>query len=176
MHDYNLGFISNENIYQHVKKTVEGYRRENGLITINAIMIRDFHKNILHYAPNGWIIPEKGFDVENQERHIFVEMKDRHITMNSLSSQYTYIKMQQKLLEDDEAICYLVEYLSTKSRDEIWEFSLDNTLYSHERIRRMSLDRFYTLVFKDNEAYSKLHNKLPEIISDVIREENHVAF
>ena len=28
MRDYKLGFISNENIFNHVKTTVESYRRE----------------------------------------------------------------------------------------------------------------------------------------------------
>lgn len=31
---YNLGFISDEDIYQHVKTTVEAYRREIGFEAI----------------------------------------------------------------------------------------------------------------------------------------------
>ena len=39
MHKYNLGFISDEDIYEHVKMTVEAYRRE---ITLNQ-----FNENII---------------------------------------------------------------------------------------------------------------------------------
>lgn len=38
-HNYNLGFISNEDIYQHVKLTVESYRRE--------ITLEQFNDNIV---------------------------------------------------------------------------------------------------------------------------------
>lgn len=38
--------------------------------------------------------------------------------MNAASSQKTYMKMQSCLLDDDEAVCYLVETISKKSKDE----------------------------------------------------------
>ena len=39
MRDYNLGFISNETIFNHVKQTVELYRTH--------INLKDFNKNII---------------------------------------------------------------------------------------------------------------------------------
>lgn len=39
MRDYNLGFISNKEIYEHVKNTVESYRRE--------ITLSQFNENII---------------------------------------------------------------------------------------------------------------------------------
>ena len=39
MRDYQLGFISNENIFNHVKETVELYR--------NHINLKEFNKNII---------------------------------------------------------------------------------------------------------------------------------
>ena len=161
MHDYNLGFISNQDIYNHVKTTVEAYRREITLKQFNDNIIDPikltfdakvyektirqaiedecfrqidksnsnrigyFHQNLFKYANNGWIVPSKGFDVENNDRHIYVEMKNKHNTMNSASSQKTYMKMQSKLLEDDEATCYLVEVISKASKDETWVVTLD---------------------------------------------------
>ena len=38
MRDYNLGFISNENLYDHVKETVNAYRLE--------ISMKEFTKSI----------------------------------------------------------------------------------------------------------------------------------
>ncbi len=39
MRNYNLGFISNQDIYSHVKKTVESYR--------NEITLKQFNSNII---------------------------------------------------------------------------------------------------------------------------------
>lgn len=162
MRQYNLGFISDEDIYSHVKNTVESYRREITLKQFNENIVDPikltfdskvygksvyqaiedecfrqidksntnrigyFHQNIFRYAGNGWSVPTHGFDVENEEKHIYVELKNKHNTMNSASSQKTYMKMQAKLLDDDEATCYLVEAISKKSKDETWNITLDN--------------------------------------------------
>lgn len=211
MHDYNLGFISNEDIYQHVRLTVESYRREITLdqfsenivdpikLTFDAKVygktlrqaIEDecfrqidksntnrigyFHQNLFRYAGNGWIVPKEGFDVENDTLHIYVELKNKHNTMNSASSQKTYMKMQAKLLDDDRATCYLVEAISKKSKDETWNITLDKRPRSHKRIRRMSIDRFYELVFGDPKAFYKLCVALPTIIEDVVNDNKQLA-
>lgn len=36
---------------------------------------------------------------------LYVEMKNKHNTMNSASSAKTYIKMQGQILEDDDCAC-----------------------------------------------------------------------
>jgi hypothetical protein len=207
MRNYQLGFISDIDIYNHVKETVQSYKREINLTEFNANIIdpikltfdakvygKDmrqvisdecfrqmdksntnligyFHQNLFKYAPEGWIVPKEGFDVENTKRHIFVEMKNKHNTMNSASSQKTYMKMQAKLLEDDQATCYLVEAISGKSKDEKWIVSIDKKQCSHNRIRRMSMDKFYELVFGVPDAFYKLCITLPQIIEDVVNEE-----
>lgn len=211
MHQYNLGFISDEDIYSHVKKTVEAYRRE---ITIdqfndniidpikltfdakvygktikqavedecfrqidksNSNRIGYFHQNLFCYAGNGWVVPSSGFDVENNHLHIYVEMKNKHNTMNSASSQKTYMKMQSKLLDDDEATCYLVEVIAKHSRDDAWRISLDGKPHEHKKIRRMSMDKFYTLVFGTEDAFFKLCTALPLIIEDVVKDNPGLA-
>ena len=78
--------------------------------------------------------------------------------------------MQAKLLDDDQAICYLVEAISAKSKDDTWRITLDKKPRSHNRIRRMSMDKFYELVFGDPDAFYKLCMALPLIIEDVIKE------
>lgn len=206
MGKYNLGFISDEDIYQHVKVTVEAYRREITLSQFNENIVDPikltfdskvygktirqaiedecfrqidksntnrigyFHQNLFKYAGHGWIVPKEGFDVENNEKHIYVELKNKPITMNSTDSRKTYIKMQSKLLSDDQATCYLVEVISGKSKDETWKITLDKTPHSHRRIRRMSMDKFYALVFDDPTAFYRLCVALPEIIDDVIKD------
>ena len=95
--------------------------------------------------------------------------------MNSASSQKTYMKMQSKLLSDDQATCYLVEVISKKSKDEAWKITLDKTPHSHRRIRRMSMDKFYALVFDDPTAFYRLCVALPRIIEDVVKENEELA-
>lgn len=207
MHKYNLGFISDEDIYEHVRNTVESYCRKIDLKDFNENIVDPikltfdskvygktieqaiadecfrqidksngnkigyFHQNIFNYAGNGWVVPSEGFDVENKNLHIYVEMKNKHNTMNSASSQKTYMKMQSKLLEDDEATCYLVEAISKKSKDDIWKVSIDKKLCSHKRIRRMSMDKFYELVFGDSTAFYRLCMALPNIIEDILNDD-----
>ncbi len=211
MHDYNLGFISNEDIYEHVRNTVEAYRREITLTQFNENIIDPikltfdakvygksiqqavedecfrqidksnsnkigyFHQNLFRYAGKGWVVPSAGFDVENDVLHIYVEMKNKHNTMNSASSQKTYMKMQGKLLDDDEATCYLVEVISKRSRDDAWRISVDGRSREHKKIRRMSMDKFYALVFGDELAFFKLCRALPLIVEDVIKENPGLA-
>ena len=210
-HNYNLGFISDNDIFEHVKLTVESYRREITLLQFNENIVDPikltfdskvygktiqkeiedecfrqidksnsnrigyFHQNIFRYAGNGWVVPKQGFDVENDERHIYVELKNKHNTMNSASSQKTYMKMQAKLLDDDQATCYLVEAISTKTKDDTWRITLDKKPRSHKRIRRMSMDKFYELVFGDPKAFYKLCMALPQIIEDVVSENEALA-
>lgn len=202
MRDYNLGFISNEDIYQHVKETVGLYRNKIDLEQFNSNIIDPikltfdskiygktfeeiieaecirqvdktntnhigyFHQNLFKYVGNGWEVPAKGFDVINNERHIFVELKNKHNTMNSGATTSVYANMQNKILHDDQATCMLVEVIATKSRNEKW----NKGGLSHEKIRRVSIDKFYGIVFDDDEAFFKLCRALPGILDDVIDE------
>lgn len=200
MKNYDLGFIPNEDIYDHVRQTVALYRTHIDLAsfnknivdpikltfdakvygkTLNEIIesecirqidktntnhIGYFHQNLFRYAGNGWEIPEKGFDIVNNSRHIFAELKNKHNTMNSRSADSVYRHMQDKILHDDQATCMLVEVIASKSRNEKWRY--DNL--SHEKIRRVSIDKFYGIVFGDDLAFFKLCKALPEILNDVV--------
>lgn len=208
---YNLGFISDEDIYNHVKSTVLQYRRSINLKefnkniidpvkltfdakiygqtmeqTIESECIRQidksnnncigyFHQHLFRLVSNGWEVPANGtkggFDVINDEKHIYAELKNKHNTMNSSSAQKTYMKMQNKLLEDDKATCMLVEVIAKKSQKIKWTTKVDGKTYSHDRILRVSLDKFYEIVFDERDAFFKLCKKLPLILDDVIATE-----
>ena len=212
MNKYNLGFISDEDIYNHVKQTVMLYSANIDLKAFNKNIIDPikltfdskvygrsmeeviasecmrqmdksnnnhigyFHQNLFRYAGNGWTVPTEGFDVVNEELHIFVEMKNKHNTMNSASSQKTYMKMQHKIVRDSRATCMLVEVIATRSQNKTWVVTVDKERFNNENIRRVSMDKFYEIVFNDSEAFVKLCKTLPSIIDDVIanmsREDN----
>lgn len=206
MRNYNLGFISNEDIYKHVKETVLRYKTfidmnefNNNLVDpikltfdakvygksfeeiIDSECIRQidkantnhigyFHQNLFNYAGNGWSVPATGFDVLNEGRKIYVEMKNKHNTMNSSSAQATYMKMQKQLIKDPQSTCMLVEAIAKQSQNIMWKASLNGEQYEHKNIRRVSMDKFYEIVFGDKYAFVKLCKALPDILDDVIAE------
>ncbi|WP_180552708.1 Eco47II family restriction endonuclease [Staphylococcus haemolyticus] len=81
------GFDSNElieaEIYREVDKSIK-----NDIGYSHQILF----KNI-----DGWFLPKSGFDIENHEISLLAEMKNKHNTKNSVSSQKTYMKLQRKL-------------------------------------------------------------------------------
>lgn len=204
MRDYDLGFISNEVIYTHVKATVLKYRFNIDLAEFNKNLVdpikltfdskiyrRDletviedevfrqidksntnhigyFHQNMFRHLGNGWTVPDAGYDVVNEIDRIYVEMKNKHNTMNSSSSQKTYMRMQNTLLQEPTATCLLVEVIATNSQNIVWRTSLDGHSVSHDRIRRVSIDKFYEMATGDRLAFKKLCEKLPMIIEDVV--------
>lgn len=129
-----------------------------------------FHQNIFKYiGGKDWIVPKNGFDIINEKSKIFVEMKNKHNTMNSSSSQKTYMKMQSQLLESPDSTCMLVEVIATKTQNTEWKISLDGERISNERIRRVSIDKFYEIVTGDNNAFKNLCQVLPLVINDSIK-------
>jgi hypothetical protein len=78
--------------------------------------------------------------------------------------------MQSKILEDDKAVCYLVEAIAAKSQNIPWATKVDGKNFKHDRIRRISMDKFYEIVFGQKDAFYKLCLALPKILDDVIAE------
>ena len=126
MKKYNLQFIRDEDLFEHVKCTVLQYRFAINLqdfsknlldpikLTFDAKVYKKdiedvlesevirqldksntnhigyFHQNIFRYIGGGdWEVPDQGYDIVNLKQQIFVEMKNKHNTVNSSSSQKT---------------------------------------------------------------------------------------
>ncbi len=134
----------------------------------NGTYIGYFHQNIFNYLGNNWIVPTQGYDIINEKDHIFVELKNKHNTMNSSSSQKVYTKMQNTILKNDKATCMLVEVIAKKSQNIPWSISLDGENISHDKIRRVSVDKFYEIVTGEETAFYQLCNILPAVLDDVI--------
>ena len=200
MEEYNLEFISDSDIFKHVKDTVMKYRFRIDLSEFNSNLIdpvkltfdskvykKDiedvleseiirqldksntnhigyFHQNIFKFVGNGWAVPDQGYDIVNESKKIYVEMKNKHNTMNSSSSKNTYLRMQDTLIKDPSANCMLVEVISSNSQNIEW---IVNKV-SHKQIRRVSIDKFYEIVTGDRLAFKKLCTVLPRIIEDVV--------
>lgn len=145
-----------------------------------------FHQNMFSYFA-GCEVPQTGWDViyRNPEgiilpdgdivHTLYVEMKNKHNTMNSASSAKTYIKMQSQLLDDDDCACFLVEAIAKHSQNIKWTTKVDGKNVRHRRIRRVSMDQFYGIVTGDENAFYKMCMALPEVINSVVNEEGAVS-
>jgi hypothetical protein len=127
-----------------------------------------FHQNIFNYIDTSWLVPKKGWDIVNSDRSIYVEMKNKHNTINSSSSQKTYITMQSKILHEPKAQCFLVEVIAKKSQNIPWSISIDSNRQSDNRIRKLSIDKFYEIVTGKPDAFFELCVTLPSVIKDVV--------
>jgi hypothetical protein len=125
--------------------------------------------DVIYKDPNGILLPDG--DVVHT---VYVEMKNKHNTMNSASAGKTYIKMQAQLLKDDDCVCFLVEAIAKKSQNIKWETTVNGEKVSHKRIRRVSMDQFYALVTGDEKAFYKTCMVLPEVIQKVVSESKTV--
>jgi hypothetical protein len=204
--DYNLNFISNEDLYNHTKNTVEKYRFQIDLAQFNKNLIDPikltfdakiygkniqtvveneitrqidksntnhigyFHQNIFNYIGDNWNVPKNGYDIVNLKKNYYVEMKNKHNTMNSSSSQKTYMRMQNTLLNTPDATCMLVEVIAKNSQNITWKISLDGNLVSNKKIKRVSIDKFYELVTGEKTAFKKLCEQLPKVIQDIVND------
>ena len=136
----------------------------------NTNAIGYFHQNLFALI-KGCVIPKVGFDIifnKKDGSKICVEMKNKHNTMNSSASQKTYINMQNHLLKNPNDECYLVEILAPKSRNIVWELSVDKIHCSDERIRRVSVDHFYKIVTGKEDAFYQICSQLPITINKLI--------
>lgn len=187
---FNIDFKKlNENILDPIKLTFDSAIYERGFSDENLERILEnevirqldksntnhigyFHQNIFKYIgrDKGWKVPKEGFDIENEEQNIFVEMKNKHNTMNSSSSAKTYMRMQNKILENRNAICLLVEVIAKTSQNIEWVCSLDKKKMKNPSIRRVSIDKFYEIVTGKQDAFSDLCKVLPTVIRDVLKE------
>lgn len=204
MSKYDLSFIKDLELYEHVKNTVLQYRFKINLADFNKNIIDPikltfdskiyglsieeaiqnecirqidksngtyigyFHQNMFNYFNNSWEVPKKGFDIINRNENIFVELKNKHNTMNSSSSQKVYTKMQNTILKNDKATCLLVEVIAKQSQNIPWVISLDGENISHNKIRRVSIDKLYEIATGDKDAFFKLCEVLPIVLDDVI--------
>lgn len=145
-----------------------------------------FHQRIFSYIKNchvpdngkegGWDVIYRNLDgirlPDGSVVHsVYVEMKNKHNTMNSASAGKTFIKMQNQLLKDDDCACFLVEAIAKKSQNIKWETTVDGAKVGHKLIRRVSIDQFYALVTGEQDAFFQVCKVLPSVIQDIVASE-----
>ncbi len=145
-----------------------------------------FHQNIFAYFA-GCEVPQTGWDVIYRNsagiqmpdgdivHTLYVEMKNKHNTMNSSASAKTYIKMQGQILEDDDCACLLVEAIAKRSQNIKWATKVDGKNVQHRLIRRVSMDQFYAILTGEEDAFYKMCMALPGVIDSVVNEEGGIT-
>ena len=144
-----------------------------------------FHQRIFQYITKCHVPPngeEGGWDVIYEDANgieipdagsvhtVYVEMKNKHNTMNSASAGKTFIKMQNQLLNDDDCACFLVEVIAQRSQNIKWETTVDKKKVGHKLIRRVSLDQFYALVTEQKDAFYQMCMALPTVIEKAVKD------
>lgn len=141
----------------------------------NTNAIGYFHQNMFKYIRN-CEVPDSGWDIiyNSPDSNVtyYVEMKNKHNTMNSSSSGKTFMRMQNHLLtsEDrDKSICALVEVIAKQSQNKPWVITLDGVKQkANERLRRISIDKFYEIVTGEKYAFKDVCLQLPKTIEKII--------
>lgn len=125
--------------------------------------------DVIYSNPQGISLPD-GSVVHT----VYVEMKNKHNTMNAAAAGKTFIKMQNQLLHDDDCACFLVEAIAKKSQNIKWQPSVDGQKVGHRLIRRVSLDQFYALVTGQEDAFFQICMVLPQVIQSVVDSADNV--
>lgn len=120
--------------------------------------------DVVYEDPDGISIPNGG-----TVHTVYVEMKNKHNTMNSASAGKTFIKMQNQLLTDDDCACFLVEAIAQRSQNIKWDTTVDKKKVSHKLIRRISIDQFYAIVTGEDDAFYQMCMVLPDVIEEVVK-------
>ncbi len=144
-----------------------------------------FHQRIFRYIRN-CKVPDNGDDggwdiiYTNKDgilipgasavHTVYVEMKNKHNTMNSSAAGKTFIKMQNQLLNDDDCACFLVEVIAKHSQNKKWETTIDKKKVGHKLIRRVSVDQFYALVTGQKDAFYQMCMLLPDMVARAVEE------
>ena len=203
-----LDFISDEDLENHIKETLDEYRE-----TLKAINLEKFNENIIdpikltfdsivynkkiktilneeiakqrdksntnaigyfHQKIFKYIkyceVPPKGFDIifNDGKQKYYVELKNKHNTMNKGGADSVYINLQNQALKEPDCICALVEVIAKNSQNIKWQRTLNGKKVENERIRRISIDKFYEIVTGEKDAFAKLCKILPDIITKIV--------
>lgn len=140
--------------------------RQNDKTISNAIGA--FHQ-ALAGSINGFVeTPDLTCDIKKEDNTIFAEVKNKHNTMNSRSQEAVFTSLKSMAVAFPTATCYLIEIVSKKSQNEVWEPTINLTKQSHPRIRKVSIDKFYEVATGDSLAFKKLCDVLPEAVRDFL--------
>jgi hypothetical protein len=92
--------------------------------------------------------------------------------MNVNSAQNAYHKMEKEIKQNPQSQCYLVEIIAKKTQNKPWQPTFGGEKKdTDERIRKISIDKFYEIITGDKQAFFKLIITLPQLLKEIVKEE-----
>jgi hypothetical protein len=130
--------------------------------------IGTFHEQILG-GINGFEVGNlSGFDIKAKNDTLFADIKNKHNTMNSSSSEALFQKLSRYADTYKKAKCYWVQVLAKSSFCELWKGEINGKEYSHSRVYKISGDQFYALLSGKENALFQLYKNLPVAVKDYL--------
>ena len=131
--------------------------------------IGTFHEQVLGGIEGYQIGNLSGFDIKAINDTLFADIKNKHNTMNSSSSEALFQKLARYADTYKNAKCYWVQILAKGSFKENWKGDINGKEYSHSRVFKISGDQFYALLSGEKDALLHLYKALPLVISDHLK-------
>jgi hypothetical protein len=110
----------------------------------------------------------QGYDIKAIDNSLFADIKNKHNTMNSSAAESLFQKLAKYADTHKMANCYWVQILAKSSFCEKWAGDINGKEYSHSRVYKISGDKFYALLTKQDNALLKLYKVLPQAIKDYL--------
>ncbi len=115
----------------------------------------------------------RGYDIKAVNNSLFADIKNKHNTMNSSSSEALFQKLARYADDYKQAKCYWVQILAKGSFCELWAGEINGKEYSHSRVYRVSGDQFYALVSGEKNSFCSLYKALPMAITEYMSSINN---
>mgnify|MGYP003549284623 FL=1 len=131
--------------------------------------IGTFHEQVLGGIKGFEVGKLSGFDIKANDNTLFADIKNKHNTMNSSSSEALFQKLARYADDYKKAKCYWVQILAKNSFNEHWKGEINGKEYSHSRVFKISGDQFYALLSGREDALFKLYKALPKAIDDYLK-------
>ena len=155
-------WIENEKIRQNDK-------------TVNN-KIGEFHQKVLGFV-EGWEDLHSGHpsqvDLKNDSNTIFIELKNKHNTMNSSSTDSCRNKLEKivKKYPNSKAYWAFIVSKNGSSGEETWNYQGRN----NKKIRKVWGKNVYSLVTGKEDSLIQVWKAIPIAIKDLIKEENLIS-
>jgi translation elongation factor EF-G len=130
--------------------------------------IGTFHEQVLGGISGFEMGNLSGFDIKATDDTLFADIKNKHNTMNSSSSESLFQKLARYADTYKKANCYWVQILAKSSFNEKWTSEINGKEYSHSRVFKISGDQFYALLSGQKDALFQLYKALPTAINDYL--------
>ncbi|MFN5984634.1 MAG: Eco47II family restriction endonuclease [Fluviicola sp.] len=130
--------------------------------------IGTFHEQILGGIKGFEIGKLSGFDIKAENNTLFADIKNKHNTMNSSSSEALFQKLARYADTYKKSKCYWVQILAKGSFCELWRGEINGKEYSHSRVYKISGDQFYSMLSGRENALYEIYKSLPVVTKDYL--------